>query len=120
MKPSDRLINLIQQNRDQFSNEFVVWFPDNAHVWKAFVQETFAVIGVGFNHYSARTIVHVLRHHSAIQEHGSSWKINNNISPYLARLFELAYPQQAGIFHKRQTPRAEADTAITKNNMEIF
>ena len=59
--------------------------------------------GLGFKHYSARTILHVLRHHSALQENGTPWKVNDHASPYLARLFDLRYPAHAGLFEKRET-----------------
>jgi hypothetical protein len=60
------------------------------------------IINKGFKHYSARTIIHVLRHHSAITEANGEWKINNNYSPYLARLFALEYPQHATLFEYRK------------------
>lgn len=103
---------VLNTHRDQFSKEFLDWFPDNQHIWIAFVSETSKVINAGFRHYSARTIIHVLRHHSAISERGSEWKINNNISPYLARLFALVYPQHKDLFEYRSTPRARKDRFV--------
>lgn len=116
----DKLIKIIHANRDQFSDEFMDWFPKNEHVWKAFVRETNKIIAVGFKHYSARTIIHVLRHHSAIQENNSGWKISNNSSPYLARLFALVYPQFAKIFQYKQTPKADRDNWLNKRNGNLF
>jgi hypothetical protein len=95
--------DLLLSNKDKFSTEFINWFPENNHVWEAFTDEAFKVQAKGFKHYSARTIIHVLRHHSAVTENGSEWKINNNYSPYLARLFDLAYPHKAGLFEYRTT-----------------
>lgn len=115
----EKLYRLIADNREQFSDEFVEWFPKNAHVWKAFVQETHAIISVGFKHYSARTIIHVLRHHSAIEEAGTAWKISNNSSPYMARLFALAYPHHADIFRYKETPKARRDNAFNENQLRI-
>lgn len=85
---SEETVALAMEHPEQFTNEFMAWLPDNHHVWCAFVYEAFRVIRRGFKHYSARTIIHVLRHHSAVTEVGSQWKINNNHSPYLARLFD--------------------------------
>jgi hypothetical protein len=104
------VIQILNHNRDQFSDSFVDWFPDNIHVWDAFVDEAFAIIDVGFKHYSARTIVHVLRHHSAIKENGSGWKINDHHSPYLARLFALIFPQHANLFEYRTTKSVDNKT----------
>lgn len=119
-KTMEHLLKIIEDNRDQFSNEFIEWLPKNEHVWRAFVKETNKVISVGFKHYSARTIIHVLRHHSALVENGTPWKISNNSSPYLARLFALAYPDFAGIFHYKATPKADRDNWVLKNNRRLF
>lgn len=115
-----QLMNLIAANQEQFSHEFIEWLPDNLHVWTAFEAETKKIIRAGFKYYSARTIVHVLRHHSALREVNGEWKINNNHSPYLARLFVLVHPLQAHIFKCRQTPKADRDNGPTLNNEKLF
>lgn len=103
---------LITKHPDKFSKEFVEWFTDNGHVWDAFVAEAQKVRALGFTHYSARTIVHVLRHHSVITEvSGAGWKVNNNHSPYLARLFDLRFPSLAGMWEYRTTTKPKAVAA---------
>lgn len=96
------LISTLHENKEKFSDEFLNWLPENEHIWNAFVWEAFKVQEKGYKHYSARTIIHVLRHHSAIAENGSEWKINNNHSPYLARLFDIVFPDRAGLFEYRE------------------
>ncbi len=96
------LINTLHENKEKFSEEFMSWLPDNEHVWNAFALEAMKIKRAGFKRYSARTIIHVLRHHSAIAEADGEWKINNNHSPYLARLFDLCYPHYAGLFEYRK------------------
>jgi len=103
------LMLLVDNNDDEFSTEFMKWLPENPHVWDAFVAEAFKIINKGFKHYSTRTIVCVLRHHSAISEVSSAWKINNNLSPYLARLFDLRYPNYKGMWEYREVKRAKRD-----------
>lgn len=95
-------IETAKAHRFQFTQEFLDYLPENIHVWEAFEREALAVARRGFKHYSARTIIHVLRHHSALQEKGSEWKLNNNISPYLARLFALMHPGYANLFEYRK------------------
>ena len=114
------LVQLAKENRAEFLNEFMNWLPDNHHIWIAFVSETDKVIAAGFKHYSVRTIVHVIRHHSALVEQGSGWKVNNNVSPYLARLYALVYPARANLFSKRMTPQAERDNWLAVNNQKLF
>jgi hypothetical protein len=104
-----KLFNLMRENRDLFSDDFVFWLPENMHIFQAFAIEATKIHSRGFKHYSARTIIHVLRHHSAISELNGEWKINNNYSPYLARLFDLAYPHMAGMFEYRTAFSAERD-----------
>ena len=103
------IIGFLHDHKEKFSDEFIEWFPDNEHVWNAFVDEAFKIHKKGFKHYSAKTIIHVLRHHSAVAENGSEWKINNNHSPYLARLFDLVYPHKAGLFEYRTVKGKQND-----------
>lgn len=95
------------------SKEFLAWLPQNLHVWEAFRIESFKARDKGFKHYSSKTIIHFLRHHSAINEVGGAWKINNNYSPYLARLFDHCFPGFVGLWEYRETKRAKADHAKT-------
>ena len=113
------LVFLVLENRKQFSNEFVEWISNNEHIWEGFANEALSIIDVGFKHYSARTIVHVLRHHSALSERGSGWKINDHCSPYLARLFALKYPEHASFFEKRKTKTADQDNWAAKHNYAL-
>jgi hypothetical protein len=99
------IVEVMKRNEELFCDEFTGWLPNNLHVWDAFVGEAMKVRHKGFKHYSARTIIHVLRHHSAIQENGSEWKINDHHSPYLARLFDLMFPAFAGMFEYRETKK---------------
>ena len=98
---------IMHNNADIFTNQFKEWLPVNLHIWRAFEQQALAVFRKGFKHYSARTIIHVLRHHSALNEQGGEWKINNNVSPYLARLFDLVHPECKGLWEYRETNRTE-------------
>ena len=82
--------------------EFSEWMLDNEHIWIAFEREALKVSNLGFKHYSARTIIEFLRHHSALQEKGSHWKINDHVTPYLARLFAAKYPNKKDLFEYRR------------------
>jgi len=101
----NQIVQVMLDSKERFTTEFMDWLPDNLHVWDAFVEETMKIRRRGYKHYSARTIVHVLRHHSAISETSSEWKINNNHSPYLARLFDLMFPHYAGMWEYRETKK---------------
>ena len=96
----DATIQLMLDHDDIFSDEFIEWVPNNTHIVDAFIHETFKIIRKGYTHYSGRTILEVLRHHSALAESGQ-WKLNNNHTPYLCRLFGLLNPKYSNIFEYR-------------------
>jgi len=77
-----KLFDLMRENRDLFSDDFVFWLPENMHIFQAFAIEATKIHSRGFKHYSARTIIHV---------------------------FDLAYPHMAGMFEYRTAFSAERD-----------
>ena len=81
--------------------DFDDWLIDNLHIWEAFEKQALLVSQRGFKHYSARTIVEFLRHHTAIAEEGSLWKINDHAIPHLSRLFMKVHPEHRGLFETR-------------------
>lgn len=87
---------------DQFTPDFLSYLPANMYVFEAFEREALQVAVRGFKHYSARTIIEVLRHHSALKEVGGAWKLNDHNTPYLARLFVLMHPEHAHLFEFRE------------------
>jgi hypothetical protein len=102
--------DIVFENKELFSDEFLCWIPENHHIWMAFEQEAYRVINAGFKHYSARVIIEVLRHHSNLTEKSDSgWKINNNIIPYIGRLFALVNPQHAKLFSFRDAVKPRRD-----------
>ena len=105
-------IQMAEANAEQFTEKFLAYLPENLHVYQAFTREAFKVIRRGFQHYSARTIIEVLRHQSALSEvPGVLWKLNDHNTPYLVRLFCLLHPQHTGLWELRRTRAAERDHA---------
>lgn len=106
--PEDvREIRAIGNNQHLFTPGFDVWLTQNWHVWREFVRQADAIYRRGFKHYSARTILHWMRHHTAISESGSDWKLNNNISPDLARLYVVMRPDREHFFEFRVMPTSK-------------
>lgn len=106
------IVTLVQSNPDHFSDSFGEWIEENRHIWKAFEREALEIFNRGQKHYSARTIVEFLRHHSAIRERGGMWKINNDSVPYLARLFVLLYPEANQLFEFRKVNPKNAQKSL--------
>lgn len=94
-------IVLVANHPTIFPVRFAQYLPSNLHVYLSFEHNALMVVSRGFKHYSARTIVEFMRHHTALAESGTVWKLNNLHIPYLARLFTLRYPQHATLFDFR-------------------
>ena len=90
----------------EFTPKFLAYLPGNIHVYQAFEEQALKVAAAGHRHYSARTIVEVLRHHSALADSSAVWKINDHATPYLARLFALMHPGLAYLFEFREVKAA--------------
>lgn len=98
---------LVRGNPAQFRNDFVDWLEQNFDsAWLPFEREASRIWKSGRRHYSARTIAEWLRHETSVKEvpneHG--FKLNNNIVPDLARLYELVHPDRDGFFERRVNP----------------
>lgn len=106
-------IRTAREHADRFTAEFLEYLPDNLHVYRAFERESMRVATRGFKHYSARTIIEVLRHHSALEESGCGvWKLNDHSTPYLARLFALLHPEWRDLFEFREAKAVKRDLAL--------
>ena len=90
-------IGLVKSSHE-IPNQFCVWLTENFPLWEMFERMALEIARSGRTHYSAYTLREVIRHHTALQEKDSVFKISNNITPYLARLFALAHPQYAYLF----------------------
>lgn len=88
-------------DRSKYRDDFADWLLENQHIWQAFALKADAIWNRGRRHYSARTIVEVLRHESNLAEVGGEWKINGNYVPDLARLYMDTFPDRAGLFEVR-------------------
>lgn len=111
-----RPLLMAQQHTDQFTPRFLAYLPDNLHVYEAFERETIRVVRRGYEHYSARTIIEVLRHNSALAERSGPWKLNDWHTPYLARLFALLNPAHAELFEFRVAKAVGRHRAAAAND----
>lgn len=111
-----RPLQVANQHADRFTLEFLTYLPENLHVYEAFERETMRVVRRGFEHYSARTIIEVLRHNSALAERTGPWKLNDWHTPYLARLFALMNPAHAELFEFRITKAVGRHRAAAAND----
>ncbi len=86
-----------------FKRDFYQWVKDNYPVFEYFEQSALKVHGHGVKHYSARTIVEVMRHRTNIREIGDgTWKLNDKRTPDMSRLFLALHPELGGFFEMRK------------------
>lgn len=98
----DLATELLVTTKAAFRPGFDEWVTFNPHIMCAFVHQADAVRARGRKHYSARTIVEVLRHESVLRETPiGEWKINDHAAPDLARLYMLIRPEAHGFFELR-------------------
>ncbi len=97
-----RELRAIRERAEQYRPDFAGWLVRNMPLWRRFCAEADRIWVRGRRHYSARTIIEYLRHHTALADPGDvAWKINGNYVPDLARLYLQLNPQREGLFELR-------------------
>jgi len=97
------------RNHACFPEGFSAWVQENLSIWLRFETEALR-LAQRFDHYSSKTIWEYLRHHSALADTlDTQYKLNNDFTPYVARLFLLLPPEHAGFFKLRAVRRATHD-----------
>jgi hypothetical protein len=94
----ERALDVVSENPEVFRPDFADWLDRNFHVYEAFQREANRVVADGWKHYSARTIMEVLRHRSNVRELDGDYKISNNMIPDCARLYMMLNPGREGLF----------------------
>lgn len=83
---------------------FLRWLRDNRDIYDAFEKRALQMARSGRKHYSAYTIVQVIRWETDLRDKDETFKINNNHTPAMARYFMeqwgKAYP---GFFKLRDS-----------------
>lgn len=111
---SDRALALRELHRhpERYAPGFRAWLEANWPLWTAFCRLARAAQERGRTHYSARMLFHVIRFHSDIREavpmlNGvrmpeQGFKLNNNRSATMARLFNRMDPANRDFFETRE------------------
>ncbi|MEY2680653.1 MAG: hypothetical protein RL661_884 [Pseudomonadota bacterium] len=99
-------IQLLAKSHPDIPANFTDWLAENFPIWERFEQEALTIARSGREHYSAYTIREYIRHETLLREKGTDFKLTNNVTPSLARLFALANPEFAGLFTFKAIRRA--------------
>lgn len=91
-------------NEEGYPDNFWRWLRDNEHVYRAFKAYAFRMAMKGRKHYGAKTIVEVLRYETDLRDSEVTFKLNNNYTSGMARLFMAEYGEQyPGFFQLRDS-----------------
>lgn len=101
-------LDLIESHREHFRQSFPDWLIVNFPIFQAFEREAQKVWDKGRKHYSARTIMEVIRHETLLSEFDGQYKVNDHATPDCARLYLLLHPEQKGFFELRNIEKRPA------------
>jgi len=81
-------------------------YPDKVppEVCDMFEKLTLKLYRMGWDHYSARGIMHQIRWHRQVQTNDRTFKANNNWTPALARWMHARHPDIGNFFELRASP----------------
>jgi len=97
-------LNLVEENKDLFTKDFIKWIPNNLHIFAEFCARSHALKKSGRKRYGAKSIMETIRFDTYLREKPDyEFKINNNYTAYLARLAIIAYNDLDGFFEFRET-----------------
>jgi len=97
----------IVSSGDDYHPDFYEYLKSNWHIYLAFENRALQLVKRGFQNYSSKTIVCVLRFESDAREiepnknYKSQFKIRDQFTADLSRIFEDMNPQQEGFFRQR-------------------
>jgi hypothetical protein len=105
---AQRLIDasaMIKKHPECFRPKFDAWLlGSNWDIYAAFEYHSLGVHQRGRKHYAANTIIEYLRHSSFLEDSDSEFKISDQWTSSIARLFVMLNPQCAHLFEFRENP----------------
>lgn len=84
------------------SSKFCAYHAQNPHIYQAFKTTTLKAIAKGYKNYGAKSIFEIIRWETAIASN-DIFKVNNNYTPFYARMFEKEFPEHEDFFRKRNS-----------------
>lgn len=100
-------LQLVTTTPAEFMDGFDTWLVDNWPLWKSFEREALRASFRGRAKYSARTITEYLRHEATMRNPDTEFRLNNNVTSSLSRLFLLKYPDLGEFFETRERKDGE-------------
>ena len=99
---SDLRIKIKKEYNQNITN-FESFHATHPDIYDLFRRLAFEKIALGFKHYSADAVLHVVRWHFTTSTSNGAPKINNNYTAHYARLFHKDFPEYDGFFLTRKS-----------------
>ena len=96
------LFDDMDPSRNQAFYDYHKQYPE---VYQHFKRLALGALASGETKWSARGLFWVMRWKQRGKRKEDGYMLNNNYSPYYARLFERDYPQHEGFFEKRMVKK---------------
>lgn len=77
------------------------YIETNMDFLERFIEESFKISRVR-DHYSAQTIIEIIRHHSAITDDSPDYKISHRARAIFSRLVMALFPELNGLFKTKR------------------
>tara|TARA_Y100000114_G_C11762444_1_gene330651 strand:- start:5318 stop:5695 length:378 start_codon:yes stop_codon:yes gene_type:complete len=94
-------VDILKDQLNKRRKNFLVWLKKNPEVWTEFVNLSFQAINAGRKQYSAWLIVAHIRVSREIKSSDGTFKISNERTGWLARLFHHQYPEYQNFYKTR-------------------
>lgn len=101
--------NLFDGFDHQMTIQFRAFHAENPFVYEEIRNLALALHKRGRTRYGLMALINVFRWHRAMDTDGDDFKINNNFSPYYARLIMANEPSLNGFFSLRKSVADGAD-----------
>lgn len=86
----------------EYAPDFEHWIVHNWPVYQEFERRALALCEKGRTHLGSKMIWEVMRYYSLLAEKDNLFRLNNNRTADVARLFEALNPQYQGTFEFRE------------------
>lgn len=101
---------------DGYPSGFFRWLRSNQHVYSAFKSYAFRMALTGRKRYSAKTITEKIRWDTDIADSEVTFKVNNNYTSGMARLFMYEYGHRhPGFFQMRDSQGLDVERSHNQN-----
>ncbi len=86
-------LDFAEVHEDKYPPGFFYWISKNQKIWKAFEAKALQM-AQRRKHYSARTIIEVMRWHTDLQDTDEVFKLSDHWTPGMARLWMAKHDKQ--------------------------